>query len=312
MRHLIPFALLTVIALGITHRLSAQGDVPAPQEVTIPGVVERTLDGQMTTDIQATFYGASGDTTTPRPAVLMLPQLTTITGDGGIRADRADLHSFAQQFQAAGVHVLTMNLDGYVWGGSQSPTMMDGLQDVQAAYDWLIAQPGVDPGRVSVLGSSIGANYAMLLMAQNPAIQTGLLFSPGPDYGGLMSDPSALTGRNVLTYAGTDEVGDPVYRTWLEQISTVTTPAAGHGVSLYGDPALLAQEAEVWLTSVNASSAATGRFVNSPLDQPVERENPFFSVFQFFNGLCVGFLALDAFAAGIIVVGWRRRRAPWE
>lgn len=312
MRHLITFVLLTAIALGITSLLLAQGDVPAPQEVTLPGAVERTLDGQMTTDIQATFYAAPGDTTTLRPAVLMLPQLTTITSTGAIRADRADLHSFAQQFQAAGVNVLTINLDGYVWGGSQPPTMMDGLQDVQAAFDWLIAQPGVDPARVSVLGSSIGANYAMLLMAQNPTIQSGLFFSPGPDYGGLMPDPAALTGRSVLTYAGTDEVGDPAYRTWLEQISTVTTPAAGHGVSLYGDPILLAQETEIWLASVNAPPAATGRFVNSPVEQQAERENPFFSVFRFFNGLCVSFLSLETFAAGIIVVGLRRRRAPWE
>lgn len=296
MRRLALRLMLLISLLAVSGGAAATvADIPAPQDILLPGVVVKSIAGVSTTDIQATFFAAANGSTGDHPAILMLPQVSDISPRGVVSADRTPLHPFASQFQAAGINVVTINLDGYSWGG-QPPTLVDGMADVQAAYDWLKMQPGVNPTQISVFGSSIGANYALLLMQQNPEVQTGLIFSPAPDYGGLMPDPSAVTNRVLRTYAGTDEVLDPAYLEWLEQIGGVTTPAAGHGAALFNDPALLEQEIQSWVSITSAPAPGTAE------------ADPFAKLFQVANDLCISFIALDVFAAGMVFTTLRRRR----
>ena len=57
--------------------------------------------------------------------------------------------------------------------------------DVNAAIDFLIESGAVDPDRIAVFGSSIGASAAVRAMAGRPSIRAGVLFSPGSNYRGV-------------------------------------------------------------------------------------------------------------------------------
>lgn len=63
---------------------------------------------------------------------------------------------------------LTFNLRGHARTRRQRDTVTraDNLRDLRAAYDFLVAQPGVDPERIAVVGSSYGAYLAVLLTGE--------------------------------------------------------------------------------------------------------------------------------------------------
>jgi uncharacterized protein len=73
----------------------------------------------------------------------------------------------AKRLAQAGLVGLTFNLRGHARTRRQRDTVTraDNLRDLVAAYDFLVAQPGVDPERMAVVGSSYGAYLAVLLTA---------------------------------------------------------------------------------------------------------------------------------------------------
>jgi fermentation-respiration switch protein FrsA (DUF1100 family) len=54
------------------------------------------------------------------------------------------------------------------------------VRDVEGALAWLQGQPGVDPGRIGMLGESMGAVVAIRAAAQLPAIRAVVADSPYP------------------------------------------------------------------------------------------------------------------------------------
>lgn len=57
------------------------------------------------------------------------------------------------------------------------------IRDVEAAYGYLIKEKNVDPGRIGIVGASIGANLAVKFAAAHPgAVRAVVLLSPGRDY----------------------------------------------------------------------------------------------------------------------------------
>jgi dienelactone hydrolase len=238
--------------------VSAEGE---PEEVTIPGVVEKTINGVTTTDIAGTFFRAQNGSDT-HPAIIMFPQMMDMSSQGTIISPRGPMADLAMQFAAQGVHALTVDMSGYFFPGTQSPSMLDGVQDAQAVFNWVQAQPGVDPQQISVLGSSYGANFALMLMAQEAAIKAALLFSPDMFFTELSPDSSALAGRPVLMYAGANEVADPAYLTYLEQFGTVSTPGDGHGLFIFREPDDILAEFDEWMQAV----AAEEEMRNAPAD----------------------------------------------
>lgn len=66
----------------------------------------------------------------------------------------------ARQYREAGIVTLAPSLRG----GNDNPASREGyfgeVDDVLAAADWLAAQPGIDPARISLGGHSTGATLA--------------------------------------------------------------------------------------------------------------------------------------------------------
>jgi dienelactone hydrolase len=93
------------------------------------------------------------------------PAVLFVHGWGGTQ--RRDIWK-ARMLARQGCISLTFNLRGH--GGTRSErdrvTRAHSLEDVRATYDFLVAQPGVDPERVALVGSSYGAYIAVLLTAE--------------------------------------------------------------------------------------------------------------------------------------------------
>ncbi len=57
--------------------------------------------------------------------------------------------------------------------------------DVAAAVDYLRSRKDIDPGRIAIIGASIGANVAINYAAQDPKIKAVALLSAGRNYKGV-------------------------------------------------------------------------------------------------------------------------------
>lgn len=93
-------------------------------------------------------------------------------------SDRHVWDRLAANLMHAGFHVLTFDLRGY--GGSQGggrPTKQKFLLDIDAAYNWLAAQPAVDKERIAAGGGSCGVDAASTLAVMHHEVRILLLLS---------------------------------------------------------------------------------------------------------------------------------------
>jgi fermentation-respiration switch protein FrsA (DUF1100 family) len=131
---------LGVLALAVAGAAAPQGASVATQEVTL-----HMDDG---VGLAATLY-----TPAAAPPAGGRPALVLFHGLGG---KRQDLDPIAQHF-ASTFEVLTFDARGH--GQSGGLVSIDGpreIKDARAAFDWLAAQPGVDPQKIGAWGISLG------------------------------------------------------------------------------------------------------------------------------------------------------------
>ncbi len=123
--------------------------------------------------LKATYFSPGQ----PGPAVLLLHQCNM---------DRHAWDTLAPALAAAGFHVLTVDYRGY--GDSGGERLTDAVQrramqqekwpgDVDAAYAWLVAQPGVDKARVAAGGASCGVTQASDLAVRHHEVRALMLLS---------------------------------------------------------------------------------------------------------------------------------------
>ena len=89
---------------------------------------------------------------------------------------------------ARGFHVLAVDYRGYGQSGgtkSDDPQQQRWIADrewpgdIDAAYAWLMSQPGVDKARVGAAGASCGVDQAVQLARRHPEVRTVVLLSGG-------------------------------------------------------------------------------------------------------------------------------------
>lgn len=109
----------------------------------------------------------------PGPAILLIHQCNM---------DRRAWDAFADALATAGFHVLAPDLRGF-GGSGRTPTPQKWGSNLDTAFDFLLAQPGVDKDRVAVGGASCGAVEASLLASRNRSVKALVLLSGGAGAG---------------------------------------------------------------------------------------------------------------------------------
>ncbi len=126
---------------------------------------------------------------------------------------RQDWEALGPRLADAGLVALAIDLRGH--GASDprptGPNAKDGgiAADLKAARAFLAGRRDVTPGRVGLLGASVGANLAVVAAAGDPTVRSLALLSPGLDYQGLRTQanlnrygdrPALLVGSREDAY----------------------------------------------------------------------------------------------------------------
>ncbi|HJY92428.1 MAG TPA: alpha/beta hydrolase, partial [Candidatus Acidoferrum sp.] len=149
-------------------------EAPAPRVVDLKGADGITL--------KATFFAAGK----PGPGVLLLHQCNR---------QRKVWDDLAGRLAASGVNVLTMDFRGFGESGGTPFDKMPSEEinksieekwpgDVDTAFRYLIAQPGVSHKIVGGGGASCGVNQAVQLARRHAEVKSLMLLSEGTDAAG--------------------------------------------------------------------------------------------------------------------------------
>ena len=165
--------------LGFAHSATGQ---------TVRSVRLTTVDD---VGIAAAYYPVDGKSV---PAVVLIHSFAR---------NRDEWNAFAVLLQRNGIAALTFDLR---WHGESTrrvtaagPQLVDQrnftprdfndmLLDVNTAVYWLGSQQGINPRRIAVVGSSVGANIALRYALFNEDLAALMLISPGIVYKGLRTD----------------------------------------------------------------------------------------------------------------------------
>ena len=194
---LIPAA-FALILLHAAQAFAAQ--TPVARDVTLAAP-----DGM---PLKATYFAASK----PGPAVLLLHMCNT-TGKSW--------EPLAPQLAAAGFHALAMDYRGFgESGGDRFDTMPppDAQKtidekwpgDIDTAYTFLLAQPGVDKTRVGVAGGSCGVANAVRFAERHPEVRSLVLLAGPVDPDGMRFLRQAAW-LPIFGAAAADDQYDPAF-----------------------------------------------------------------------------------------------------
>jgi len=205
-------------------------------ESSPPRVVDlKAADG---TNLKGSYFSAGK----PGPGVLLLHQCNR---------QRKVWDDLAARLAAAGFHVMTIDLRGY---GDSSGTPVGKLTpeeipvvfgekfptDVEAAYQYLLSQPGVARDTIAVGGASCGVNQSVHVAEHHPEVKALVLLSEGTDAGGRQFLRTSKKMPLFMAVADDDsDLGVTEIMQWLFTLSSnpankfVRYPTGGHGVEMF-------------------------------------------------------------------------------
>jgi dienelactone hydrolase len=215
--------MLTLAAVLITSGIAAHAavekkdvDIKAPDGVNLKGT-----------------YVSPG---VPGPGMLLLHQCNM---------NRRAWDGLANDLASAGIHVLSIDhrASGESGGersedqAAQRAAREKWPADVDAAYDFLLSQTGVDKTRVAAGGASCGVGQSSLLASRRPEIKTLMLLS-GTVREPAMSYIANTPGVAIFGAAAEDDDNAPTIRAVLgvsknQQNVLKIYPGAEHGVPMF-------------------------------------------------------------------------------
>jgi dienelactone hydrolase/predicted lactoylglutathione lyase len=149
------------LRFDIVHRWTDLPEIAGAERVRLEGADGVTLGGYL-------FRPEAGNP--PWPALVLL--------HGFGRNAWTERH-LAELAAASGYKVLVLALRGWLGSEGDSDQGLRQPDDVVAAIDWLRRLPSVDPGRIGLIGASMGGQVALLAAARRPAIRcVAALFPP--------------------------------------------------------------------------------------------------------------------------------------
>jgi len=208
----------------------AAQQAPSPRMVTL-----RTTDG---TILQGTYFAAA----TPGPGVILLHQCNQ---------QRKLWDPLGEALASSGMNVLTFDFRGFGESGGTpfdklTPDEQDRIEtqtwpgDVEVAYKYLLAQPGVDRGRIGAGGASCGVAHSITLARLHPEVKSLALLAGPTDRQGRLFLRSSKALPVFTAAADDDPFGLQVLSMqWL--FSQSANPASrfahyasgGHGAEMF-------------------------------------------------------------------------------
>jgi len=224
-RRILRMRLLGVLCFGAS---CAAQEVPAQRVVDL-----KAADG---TKLKATYFAAAK----PGPGVLLLHQCNQ---------QRKNWDDLAGRLAGTGINVLTLDYRGY--GESGGTPYKDLAQDevtkvvtekwpgdVDTAFSYLVAQPGVTRGTVGAGGASCGVNQSIQLARRHPEVKSLVLLSGNTDRDGRGFLRRSEKLPMMLGAADDDGAAVEVMQ-WLFELSMnpgskfVHYTSGGHGTEMF-------------------------------------------------------------------------------
>ena len=241
-----PLALAVPLTLLVSTSPAVAQSPQAGRDVALTGP-----DG---TALKATYYASAQ----PGPAVLLLHMCNTT---------RKSWEPLGPLLAASGIHAVSVDYRGFgESGGDRYDTLppQDAQQvinekwpgDIDAAYDFLLAQPGVDKTRVGVAGGSCGVNQAVRVARRHPEVRSLALLAGALDLEGLafIGEKSWLP---IFAAAAADDQYDddaPGLMRWILAMSgNPRNKFSGfrdgkHGTEIFGPHPELPKQMVAWYT----------------------------------------------------------------
>ena len=235
-----------------------------------------TTDGpESTSDVDETTGTTGGEPGCVDPSGEIIPDMRTVTTDDGkdiavtvyrpengsclpalllihqYTLDQTQWNPQLPTFADAGYVLMTMDIRGH--GASDPPDgpLADVLSDpngapldVAAALATLAANPAVDATRIGVIGTSIGANLAVVTQSRDLGTEVAAIAPLSPRLSAveaLADGPAAAT--NINCYAGALDSGGDQAQTCMDLVAAATGTAvenildgtSAHGVAIFND-----------------------------------------------------------------------------
>jgi dienelactone hydrolase len=220
---------------------------------TVPLAAERDLDLTAAdgTRLKATYFPAAQ----PGPGVLLIHQCNR---------QRKVWDGLARQLAAAGVNVLTFDQRGFGQSGGEpleklSPEQRTQVEtekrpgDVDTAFQYLVAQPGVAHDRIGLGGASCGVQYSIQAARRHPEVKTLVLLSGNTDWSGRQLLRSSTNLPVFFSVADDDEFPTSILAVeWLYSLSAdpekrfAHYATGGHGADIFAKHAELQKMIVDW------------------------------------------------------------------
>jgi dienelactone hydrolase len=205
------------------------------------------LKGKDGTTLKATYFAAAK----PGPGIVLLHMCNS---------QRKAWTGLGEQLAAKGFHAIALDYRGYGESGGPRfdavpPAERQAAQqhwpgDIDAAFDFLVAQPGVDRTRIGAAGGSCGVDNAIQLARRHSEVKTLVLLAGGASAAGeefLARSP----GMPVFASAAHDDGRAVELMRWVIGFSGGTAnqlkeyPTGGHGTEMFAahkdlEPAIVA------------------------------------------------------------------------